>query len=129
MNPIEAGGLFRRLKSKPSIRALITEFFPGANAADFHEFTAFLLAFYSIAQMLDDFAGGPSARYYRKALDWINESEAPLPFDLACGQLELNPRQARQIIADVFPGLEARGPLRIVRPLKGDPTPAPMTFD
>lgn len=116
MNPTEAGGLFRRLKSKPSIRTLITEFLPGVDATDFHEFTSFLLAFDSIAQTLDDdLARGPSARYYVKYLDWINESEAPLPFDRVCGQLELNPRQARQSIADMFPGLEARGPLRIVR--------------
>lgn len=115
MNPTEAGGLFRRLKSKPSIRALITEFFPGADATNFLEFTSFLLAFDAIAQTLDDLAKGPRARYYAKALAWINESEAPLPFDRVCGQLELNPRQARQIIADMFPGLEARGPLRIVR--------------
>jgi hypothetical protein len=85
VNPTEAGGLFRRLKSKPSIRALITEFFPGVDVTDFHEFTSFLLAFDSIAQTLDDLARGPGARYYAKSLDWINESEAPLPFDLVCG--------------------------------------------
>jgi hypothetical protein len=82
---------------------------------DFHEFASFLLAFDSIAQTLDDLARGPGARYYAMSLDWINESEAPFPFDRVCGQLELNPRQARQSIADMFPGLEARGPLRIVR--------------
>ncbi|MDO8742072.1 MAG: hypothetical protein Q7J45_00845 [bacterium] len=119
MNPAEAGGLIRRLKSKPSIRALIAEFFPGADATNFIEFTAFLLAFDSISQTLDDFAKGPRSRFYAKSIDWINESEAPLPFDRACGQLELNPRQARQIIADMFLGLEARGPLRIVRPIQG----------
>lgn len=107
----------RRIGANAPLKHFIAEHFSEVDLKDEIEVFCFGIAIASISQAFADLDSESEVRK-AEAVEWINEVDAIVSFDRACGQLQLNARAARDIIARMFPEFEARGPLRILKPRK-----------